>query len=62
MGINSIRENYICFSCGLGRIGKIVTQELKNSENYLESVLVTMTCICLIYQIILHQETVEVTI
>ena len=62
MNIDPIRENYICFSCGLGRIGKIVTRELKNPYNYLEGVLVTTTFICLQWQIVLYQETIEVTI
>ena len=54
MSINPIRTNYICFSCGLGRIGKIVTLELKNLENYFEGVLVTTTFIYLNCQTILH--------
>ena len=62
MSIGPIRENSIRFSCGLGRIGKIVTRELKNRENYLEGILVTTTFICLHCQCILYQETIEVTI
>ena len=62
MSINPIRQNYICFNCGLGRIGKLVTQKLKNSDNYLEGVFVTTTYICLNCQAVLHQETVEINI
>ena len=62
MSINPIRQNYICFNCGLGRIGKLVTQELKNPDNYLEGVLVTTTYICLNCQTVLHQETVKINI
>ena len=47
MSINPIRQNYICFNGGPARIGKLVTQELKNPNNYLEGVLVTTTYICL---------------
>ena len=62
MSINPIRQNYICFNCGLGRIGKLVTQELKNPDNYLEGVLVTITYIYLNCQTVLHQETGEINI
>ena len=62
MSINPIRENYICFNYGLGRIGKLVNQELKNSNNYLEGALITTTYICLNCQTALHQEIVEINI
>ena len=62
MSITPVRQQYICFHCGLGRIGKIVTRELKNPDNYLDGVLVTTTYICLNCQVVLHQETVEITI
>jgi len=62
MSISPIQRNYICFSCGQDRIGKVVTQELRNPENYLEGVIITTTYICLLCQTIVHQETVEFTI
>ena len=62
MSIPPVRQQYICFNCGLGRIGKLVTQRLKNPDNYLEGVLVTTTYICLNCQTVLHQETVEINI
>ena len=62
MSINPVRQNYICFSCGQGRIGKTVTQELRNPDNYLKGVVVITTYICLQCQTVLHQETIEITI
>ena len=57
-----IRQQYICFNYGLGRIGKLITQRLKNPDNYMEGVLGTTTYICLNCQTVLHQETVEINI
>lgn len=62
MSIAPIRQHYICYNCGLGRIGRLVTQRLKNPDNYLEGVVVTTTYICLNCQTVLHQETVEINI
>ena len=62
MSIAPIRQQYICYNCGLGRIGKLITQRLKNPDNYLEGVLVTTTFIYLNCQIVFHQETVEINI
>ena len=56
MSINPVRQTYICFNCGQGRIGKVVTQELRNPENYLEGVVIITTYICLHCQTVLHQE------
>ena len=62
MSIPEVRQNYVCFNCGLGRIGRVVAQELKNPDNFLEGVIVTTTYICLNCQTILRQETVEINI
>ena len=62
MSIVLVQRNYICFSCGQGRIGKIVTQRLKDPDDYLEGVIVTTTYICLHCQTVLHQETFEINI
>ena len=62
MSISPIQRNYICFSCGQNRIGKVVTQELINPDNYLEGVVVITTYICLQCQIVLDQERIEITI
>ena len=62
MSIHPVQRNYICFNCGQGSIGKVVTQELVNPDNYLEGVVVITTYICLQCQIVLHQERVEINI
>ena len=62
MSINPIRQNYVCFCCGSTRIGKIVAQELRNPDNYLEGVLIITTYICLRCQTVLHRETVGINI
>ena len=47
-----------CPYCGIGIIGKIVTYELKISENYLEGLVIITTYICLRCQAINHQNRI----
>ena len=61
MSIEPIIEEIRCPHCNIGRLGKIVTQDLKNPENYLEALFVITIYIYLRCQEIVHQEFREFT-
>ena len=62
MSIRPITEDTHCLYCPIGRIGKIVTQDLKNPGNFLEGVVVIITYLCLNCQSAIHREIREITI
>ena len=62
MDIDPIAEDINCPHCHIGRIGKVIIQDLKKTHNYLEGVIVITTFICLRCQHIVHREIRAITI
>ena len=62
MTIDPITEDFNCPYCLSGKIGKTITQNLKNPDNYLKGVIIITTFIWLRCQNILHREIREITI
>ena len=62
MAVQSIRLEIRCPYCQNSIIGKIVTCELKNPENYLEGLITIATYICVGCQTIIEQEVGDFTL
>ena len=56
MSIGHVFEEARCPHCGVGLIGKLVSYNFKNRDNYLEGLVIIATYICLRCQITIHQE------
>ena len=56
MSICPLTEDTLCPYCGIGLIGKTVTYNFRNPNNYLEGLVIITTYICLSCQIIIRME------
>ena len=62
MSIRPLTEDTRCPYCGTGLIGKIVTCNVKNPDNYLEGLAIITTYICLRCQNVIRQEVRDFTL
>ena len=62
MSICPLSEVTHCTYCRIGLIGKIVTCDLKNPENYLDELVIITTYIFLRCRTIIHQKIREFSV
>ena len=56
MSIRHIFEEASCPHCEIGLIGKVVTYDLRNRENYLDGIVIITIYICLRCQVTIYEE------
>ena len=62
MSISPFTEDTPCPYCRTGLIGKIVTCDLRNPQNYFEELIIITTYICVGCQTIIEQEVRDFTL